>query len=264
MSSTVLAAIDLGPSSARVLNHAAGFARLWSADLRILHVTASPSPCEHQRVAEFCAQHASYAIDPAQVEIILRSGTVSNVIYREACKAGARLVVMGSRGHGRVARLFLGSTSAAVLGNAPAPVLLVPPIDLEIIDLNDRASLTCGPMLAAVDLTETCSPHLALASELAEISRQPLVFMTVAPRRLDDHEAAVMLRQRGHGLQPIRPRAVIVRRGEIAAEIAHCAVAEQSGLVVMGLRSSKRGRTGAIASAVLRTNRAFVLAVPGC
>ena len=32
----------------------------------------------------------------------------------------------------------------------------------------------------------------------------------------------------------------------------------------MGLQSRPRGTPGAIATAVLKTNRAFVLAVPGC
>ena len=36
---TVIAAIDLGATSARVLYHAAGFARLWSARLEVLNVS---------------------------------------------------------------------------------------------------------------------------------------------------------------------------------------------------------------------------------
>jgi hypothetical protein len=55
-----------------------------------------------------------------------------------------------------------------------------------------------------------------------------------------------------------------VRRGDIPGEISRCALTEGSGLVVMGLRPRPRGTPGTIASAVLKTNRAFVLAVPGC
>ena len=73
-----------------------------------------------------------------------------------------------------------------------------------------------------------------------------------------------MLRQRAHGLEPRRPAAMIVRRGSVAQEVAHCAETEGAGLVVMGLHASPRSRPGSIVSAVLKTGRAFVLAVPGC
>lgn len=263
MSDCVLAAVDLGSSSARVLYHAAGLARLLSARLRIMHVTAD-APDAEQRLADFCAQWGPYEVDPDQVDTIVRSGVVSETIFREAQKCGARMVVMGSRGHGAVARLLLGSTSAAVLMNAPSPVLLVPPTDLEIVNITDRVTLNSGPVLAAVDFSETCANQLVMASTLAEIAGQPLLLMSVAPKRIGDHEAAALLRERGHGLEPRRPRALIVRRGKVAEEIARCALEERSGLVVMGLRSARRGRPGSIAAAVLGTKRAFVLAVPGC
>ncbi len=73
-----------------------------------------------------------------------------------------------------------------------------------------------------------------------------------------------MLRERAHN-SPRKPRATIVRRGSaIAEEISSCARAEGAGLVVMGLRPKGRGQPGAIASAVLASRRAFVLAVPSC
>lgn len=81
---------------------------------------------------------------------------------------------------------------------------------------------------------------------------------------MTDHEAGAMLRQRAHGLEPKRPTAMIVRRGVVADEIARCASTEGAGLVVMGLRASPRCQPGGIATAVLKTKKAFVLAVPGC
>jgi hypothetical protein len=73
-----------------------------------------------------------------------------------------------------------------------------------------------------------------------------------------------MLRQRAHGLEPRRPAAMIVRRGAVAQEIARCAEAEGAGLVVMGLHATPQCRPGSIVSAVMKTGKAFVLAVPGC
>lgn len=262
MSGSVIAAVDLGPSTSRVLLHAAGMARLLSVPLRILHVTGSPTPDETQRVAQFCAQYGPYEVDTDNVDVAVRTGVVSAAIYREAEHHQARMVVIGSRGHGRVSRLLLGSTSMAVLKDPPAPVLLVPPVDMDIMSLADRPRLSCGRVVAAVDLAEDCSRQLAMASTMAKLAGQPLVLLTVPPSRISDAQASAMLRERGHGLEPVRPHAMIVRRGRVADEIARCALEEQSGLVVMGLRSARRGQPGAIASAVLGKKRTFVLAVP--
>jgi nucleotide-binding universal stress UspA family protein len=260
---TVIAAIDLGPSSPRVLYHAAGFARLLSCDLKILHVNGTSAE-SRARVLEYCRREGPYEIDLEEKDVIVASGLVSEMILRESIREKAQLVVVGSRGRGGLAKLILGSTSDAVLRAATVPVLVVPPTDLDIVNITDRATLTCGPVLAAVDLAEHCDHQLELAAGLAKQSSQPLLMMTVAPMRMSEHAAGVMLRQRAHELNGNKPHALIVRRGDIAEEISRCAVAEGSGLVVMGLRARPRGTPGAIASAVLKTNRAFVLGVPGC
>lgn len=260
---TVIAAIDLGPSTARVLYHAAGFARLYGANLKILHVDAETAEAR-QRVFNACLELGPYQIDFQENQIVIRAGRVSEAIAREALAQPSALVVMGSRGHGGVAKLLLGSTSEAVLKSATTPVLLVPPIDMDIISLSDRVALTCGRVIAAVDLAEECEHQLAMASELSHLSSQPLVLMTVAKSRMTDHAASAALRERAHGLAPAKPRSLIVRRGAVAEEISRCALAEDAGLVVMGLRASPRCQPGSIASAVLKTRRAFVMAVPGC
>ena len=263
MSGAVIAAIDLGPSSARVLRHAAGFARLWAAPLKVLHVSADRSAEERNRVIDFCRRAGPYEIDVDATDVVVRPGHVSDAIRREAAR-DTPLIVIGSRGHSGLAKLLLGSSSEAVLRNTAAPVLLVPPIDLDIVNIADRAQLNSGPILAAVDLAEACDHQLSMASRLAGLAKQPLLLMTVAPVRLSDHQAAAMLRERGQLLSPVKPRAAIVRRGHVADEISRCATAEGAGLVVMGLRARPGGQPGAIAAAVLKTNRAFVLAVPGC
>jgi nucleotide-binding universal stress UspA family protein len=260
---TVIAAIDLGPSSARVLYHAAGFARLLSGDLKVIHVNGTSAE-SRARVVEFCRRDGPYEIDLEDADVIVSSGLVSDAIVRESIRAEAGLVVVGSRGRGGIAKLILGSTSEAVLRSATMPVLLVPPNNLDIVNITDRTALTCGPVLAAIDLAERCDHQLELAANLAKQSGQPLLMITVAPMRLSEHAAGVMLRQRAHQLEGIKPRALIVRRGDIAEEISRCARAEGAGLVVMGLRARPRVLPGKIAAAVLKTSSAFVLAVPGC
>ena len=260
---TVIAAIDLGQTSARVLHHAGGLARLLSARLEVLNVSGEVPDFVRTRVLDFCARDGRYEINPDDLDIVVRSGTVSDTIHREAKSRDAALVVMGARSHRGLANLLLGSSSQAFLRSAPCPVLLVPPSDLDIVNIADRTSLTCGPVLAAVDLTENCQRQLQLAARLARIAGQPLLLMTVAPARLSTDVAGDMLRERAQHVDVLKPSAFIVRRGAIAQEISRCAVQEGAGLVVMGLRSRPRSTPGVIATAVLKTNRAFVLAVPG-
>ncbi|MHB8870529.1 MAG: universal stress protein [Thermoleophilia bacterium] len=53
------------------------------------------------------------------------AGNAGNVICAEAQAIGADLIVMGSRGHGAAASLFVGSTSLHVVHCTTVPVLLV-------------------------------------------------------------------------------------------------------------------------------------------
>jgi len=261
---TVIAAVDLGPQTARVLYHAAAFARLLDLRLRVVHVGSDSSEAAHERLLAVCLERAPYQIDLSQEDVMIRPGRVSDAIAREARRKHAKLVVMGSRGHGALTSLLLGSTSEAVMRGATVPVLLVPPIDIDIVNIGDTVALTCGPVVVAVDLAEHCDEQLRMASRLAHLAGSGLLLMTVAKSRVTDHQAGVQLRGRAHGLEPKRPTAIIVRRGSIAEEIARCAATEGAGLVVMGLRASPRCEPGGIAMAVLRSRKAFVLAVPGC
>jgi nucleotide-binding universal stress UspA family protein len=262
MNAPVIAAVDLGPSTARVLFHAVAFARLLQVPLKVLHVSSDRTDEMRQRLLEACLQLGPYQFDFDDSQVVIRSGRVSDAIAREALADHATLVVVGSRGHSSVSTLLLGSTSESLLKNATAPVLLVPPNDIDIAAIDDGVKLTCGPVLAAVDLTEDSREQLQVAGKLAQIGSQPLLLMTVAKSRTTDHHATAQLRERAHDAPAARPHAVIVRRGTVADEISRCALTEGAGLVVMGLRASPRCQPGAIATAVLRTRRAFVLAVP--
>lgn len=260
----ILCAVDLGPLTGRVLFHAYGLSKLLGTRLLVLHVSADDSAGAKQRVLAECERAAPYEADIESESVIVATGRVSEVIQREALRHAATLIVVGSRGHGGLTRLLLGSTSEALLGLARTPVLLVPPTEVDIVSMGERAALTCGPLVAPIDLTMPCEHQLQLASRLAQVAGQPLVLMTVARSKVSDHDAAAELRDRGRGLEPVKPTSLVVRRGDVAEEISRCAVAEGAGLVVMGLRQQPRGRPGLIASAVLKTGRAFVLAVPGC
>lgn len=87
-----------------------------------------------------------------------------------------------------------------------APVLFVPSTNIDIVSVGDTAALTCGSVLAAVDLDEACEHQLRMAARLAALAHGPLLLMTVAQARMSEHDANQRLRERAHELA-IKPHA---------------------------------------------------------
>ncbi len=266
---SVLCAVDRSDLAARVFSHAVGLATAAGARLSIVHVGDRADDLKRELELERAFYDAvpygaTYLQDP---EITFETGDVVNAILKVADERACDLIVCGSHGRGGLARLLVGSTTTALLQRTTRPTLIVPSGQLDIVTLElEGVFLHFGRVIAAVDLAEHNQAQLAMASGLAGLANQELMLLTVVHGDgPSDHDAAHALRERAHGLTPVHPRALIVRRGEIAQEIARGAVAEHSGLVVLGLRkaSEHRGKPGAIANEVLQTGRALVLAVPG-
>lgn len=71
---------------------------------------------------------ADWDISDAQAEVAL-DGSVADGLRRIAEERDAELLVVGSRGHGAVRAALLGSTSHALAGDSPCPVVVIPPAD---------------------------------------------------------------------------------------------------------------------------------------
>jgi nucleotide-binding universal stress UspA family protein len=178
-------------------------------------------------------------------------GRAGTVIVDEIKRWGADLVVGGSRGHGKVASLLLGSVSAEVIDNAACPVLVTRRDRVRRVVLATDGS---APSAAA---EETLSWPVFADAEIKVVSvadvaepwrtgiaptMYPLVLKTYQEdlasakakhQRLAD-DAVERLEGRG------RPATPEVRSGDAAAEILNAAEAWNADLVVMG----SRGETG--------------------
>jgi nucleotide-binding universal stress UspA family protein len=260
---SILCAVDRSHMTQRVILHAAGLVGATGARFTILHVGNGRAEREldlQRALIEAVPYGATYV---SETSIVIESGDPVEVIGHVAHDRAADLLVCGSRARTGLARLLLGSTTAGLLQRCDRPLFLVGPTDWDVVTLGiDRVALTFGALVVALDLAEPKSPHLNVASGLAALARQKLVVMTVANDSRSDHDIANELRARAHALEPAPVHAVIVRRGDVAQEIARCAVAEGAGLVVMGVGAKRRRSSGSIVIEVLQTRRAHVLVVP--
>ena len=135
---SILCAVDFSKASREALRAAADLAHAHRSRLTVLfvddpmlvaaakaaHDVRGSSTSTAAALDRFIAQ----AVRPMahRVRARVTSGTPVDEILKEARRQHADLVVMGTSGMGKVARMLLGSTADRVLRRARMPVLAVP------------------------------------------------------------------------------------------------------------------------------------------
>jgi nucleotide-binding universal stress UspA family protein len=136
----ILVATDGSKESELAVTTAADLAKSTDSELHVLHVGEVPlvyHPERHAYQAEY-EEHEKEAqqLLEAQVDRIegasateaqahLRMGRADEEIVELAQSIDAGLIVMGSRGHGRLRRALVGSVSESVVRHAHCPVTIV-------------------------------------------------------------------------------------------------------------------------------------------
>lgn len=155
---TILAAVDFSKNTDAVLEQSANLAKALGAKLWVLHVTSA----ETQAIAYESAPFADYAPGfinmPGDVQLarelsaseikrehaqllgmsaslrekgvdaqaILLKGDAAPLILEKAAELSAKIIVLGSHGHGLLHKALVGSVSEAVIRHADRNVLVVP------------------------------------------------------------------------------------------------------------------------------------------
>jgi nucleotide-binding universal stress UspA family protein len=136
----ILVAIDGSDPSLKAARMAADIALRFGAQLTLVHVvpklllppdvyglTLAEVEKEHRAYAEKLLQKAvSFLAEPGvDTSSTILYGSPAESIAEEAAAQDVGMVVVGSRGHGAVARMFLGSVSDRIVHISPKPVLVV-------------------------------------------------------------------------------------------------------------------------------------------
>lgn len=135
---TILVPTDFSYAADRALHYALQLARRQRARLALLHVVAPatiPSVFLTSvrtglpQLAALSGEHLARLarrMGMRPKHAVVRTGHAAEVILRFADEIGTDLIVIGSRGHGKLEPLLIGATAERVVRQAHCPVLVVP------------------------------------------------------------------------------------------------------------------------------------------
>jgi nucleotide-binding universal stress UspA family protein len=186
------------------------------------------------------------------VEGILLHGRPGTAIVDEASAMDADLVVVGSRGHGTIATMLLGSTASEIVDHSPCPILVARHGHLEPLAFADDGSksarnaeavftqwpIFAGKVVSVVTVAETAVPVAAgftpgLYDQVLESYTNTV---DEARREVQKEADSAARRLADAGLEAT----AIALEGDPAAEIVRFAKERKVGTIVMGTR----GHTG--------------------
>jgi nucleotide-binding universal stress UspA family protein len=142
MAQVIVCCVDGSPQALAAAQVAGTLAERLGAHVVLLHVAAqttapgvSAAPRGRERLAESERQAGAAILSdvcresglPESTELRIELGDVAERVRAVAEETEAMLVVIGSHGRGAVKRALLGSVSRDLAGNAPCPVVVVPP-----------------------------------------------------------------------------------------------------------------------------------------
>jgi nucleotide-binding universal stress UspA family protein len=133
----ILVAIDGSPQSNAALAMAVNLAQHYHASLCLLHAFPHVSDLlgtpQYEHLLEARSTIGQQVLDSTRMQVAddvavetqLIEGPPAPAILRVAVEDGCDMIVMGSRGHGQLTGMLLGSVSSAVAQRASCPVLIV-------------------------------------------------------------------------------------------------------------------------------------------
>jgi nucleotide-binding universal stress UspA family protein len=264
----IVAGVDFSDASRHALGAAVGLARQIGAPLHLVSAVepllAEAAKQRHQLAAfidqvtgemrQFAAGAAPGGLAVSYEAVI---GEPAEELAAAAARAGARLIVVGTRGRGEAARMLLGSTTRRLLEIADRPVLVTDAADHagggSAPEWSDVTRVVCG-----VDFSDGSAAALDEARRFAAALHAPLFLV----HAIDTDASTAEAERRLAALPGAQPSGHIVRAGSAPEVLAEVAAEATGAVIVVGASGAMRQRPGTTALDVLRSANAPVLAVP--
>ena len=285
----ILCPIDFSPASERALRHAVALSGLVAAHLTV--VTVNDPLLVAAAAASGHADALNEQVERALLETLERvpapespllpaldivTSEPAEEILKAAERAGAGLIVMGTRGLGAAGRLMFGSTAERVVRAARVPVLAVPDVAPDRLAVDQgRALQSIGHVVASVGLDLTDTIVASAAGEWAATFGTPLTLAHVcpdisapawwpfaAPGVESVEDARTRLQSLARSVPTAADALLDVRRGSVAEGVAAIVRDRDAGLLVVS-RGSGAHRLGATAYRLMTAADVPTLVVAG-
>ena len=251
----IVLATDLAPRTDRAQDRAVTLARAWRATLTFVHaidVAEIPTDDAKGSAAEIIRRRAhrwlqaesrnTGAVTP---KLVIEEGDAAAVILETARMEAADLIVTGAAGLGPLGQLLLGSTTAKLVAQARAPVLVVkkrgiPPYARVIVgsDLSDASVAALETALALFQPSQITLYH-AFDMPYRGLIADPKAYEANARATALNEARAFASQHFGTAADSLN---IEVGFGDAAPCIAECATRAEADLVLAGTH----GRTGLI------------------
>jgi nucleotide-binding universal stress UspA family protein len=274
----ILLATDGSEDAAEAREAAVDLARRSGSELHLVHVWHDvPSPYAHAFVKRELERQGREILD-GQVRKIeeaggtvagahLRGGRTSDEVIELSEELDAGLLVVGSRGHGAVRRILLGSHSEAMLHHARLPVLVL------------RHAANIWPPSRVVigdDYSEDAEKAAELAANIAKYYEADTLLVHAYPRLVEEssdaedamQQAEARLEERANTLKDIlgyEPRTMMTSGDATVAILEAARQGDGPTLAAVGSRglgAVGRARLGSVSSKVVRAAPGATLVYP--
>ena len=279
--SRILLATDGSEDAALATRAAVDISRKSGSELHLVHIWRNvPSPYAHSFVKRELQRQGQEVLDKQAKRIEgdggrisgmhLRQGRISDEVIELARELGAGLLVVGSRGHGQIGRILMGSHSEEIVHRARLPVLVLrratvwPPARLVIGDDNSEDAKKAGELAASLGELFGISEALLMRTypRLVEQASDVGASDYAMQRAEKDLEARAAELEEVLGYRPQTKLAA----GEAAVAILEAArEGDGSALVAVGSRglgTVRRTRLGSTSTKVVQAAPGPVLVYP--
>jgi len=265
----ILLATDGSEDAAQAREAAVDLARKSSSELHLVHVWHDvPSPYAHAFIKRELSRQGQEILDEqvrkieeaggAVTEAHLKEGRISDEVIKLGEELGAGLLVVGSRGHGRIGRILMGSHSEDIVHHARLPVLVTrcvedawPPVRVVIGDDFSEEAKEAGELAASIArLFEADTLLLHVYPHLLEESTDPEAEESVRRSEKALEERAGRL----EGILGHKPRVKIAAGNPAEALLEATRVGDPTLVAVgsRGLGTVGRMRLGSVSTKVVR------------